>query len=771
MNDGACLKLKKNFLSIFNSIINNGHLKNDHLFVKEYYWINELVIDICQRLSNEAVLAVIINCCHIVLKHWSKKINDYKDYNYLQYLLKCWHYYRQAVNIIYSMTIYAQNGLSKSMAHPVKEIFSFIFIEHFIQTNNDQILFQSILYTINWVKRKNNSINHLNDLRQIFAWLKYIDTSSTIYFNQFAFPYLNTLKCNYREKSQTMIDDEQFDLINYLHFAEKMINEELLLANCYSFPLVLIRMEAKLLYLELIIKHRNTILDFNRFVTMVDSKCAANLKYFFSIVKYDECLVNEIGNNFDRYINMKLNLIHSEQNSSKSTLADAEKFTFHFVISCLKIFHRCDTIIKESFDINPIIIKSVRASFHSFLNSERKFVCLIALFIHFISMKNQIDKRQNQFELNLNRKDLIEFAFILLSFIEDKKAIVYFVRRFLVQRLLFGLSYCIIDDINLTAERLNSLNIDNNFNVKMLMNDYAKSHYQTTNLKQLIKSDVFLLNEVLWNLDQPDQSFNLPGNFISMFEFFRQYALKTAPKRIIQLNLNYSSATVIGYFGSNNEKAIVLEFIVTMPQLSVLFVFNQFNRCSYDNLKNITGLDPDTLERILKIFITFKLINVINADNNNNSNSSTNELSRCFFEINEQFPNIANVLKNNDHYLEKNLINWMQIQYSNAIGYNIDRLIENYHSANDTSDDNLTKMETGNNVQQYWTVEAAIVRTMKQIVCIESIQLLHEKILSILDQDRFGKIQCIKVFETIIKSLETQGYIRCLNDGSIIYIP
>ena len=750
-NDSECLQLQDRIIKLFQS---SCYYEND-----EFQSINMLVNRIIERLSIAAVISVWIICCQSVVKKWASCLPNYKDDNLLDYLLYCWFQFQHSINSFYAMTISIQRLTYRLVKHHTIDLLMSMFVENFI-INHQDILFESIWREIQNQKQNSNQQN--NRVEQIFQLMKYIDghcKNPIIYYRCFGFPYLKRLKSVYRNVSNKLINDDlaidQFDLIGYFRFVKSAINDELALAKHYSFSLDLIKMEAKLLYSELIGQYQDVICDFNRFQQWIDSERWLDLQNLFNMIRFNENILKKLAKNFGEFVRLKL--------STSIKLSDWKsnhynwQLTFDFVHDCHQLFRYCYNIIEKVFENETTIYRSLNDAYLYYLNSNNAFACIISLLIHFASIINLDDPT---ILIDGNQQTLIKSAFDLLMFIEDKSAIIYYNRRFLCQRILFGLSNCsMLQDIERIA---NFFDIIINpysplsFNVKILLNDYLKSHHSVGD-----EIEIFLLNSSLWNLDrlQLERTFRIPNEFITIYQSFIEQFLQKNPKKILTLQPIYCSA-LVQYINSENCE---FHFIVTLKQMTILSIFNEFDMCSYKQLEETTELKSDQLKSSLEVFIKYKLLLILNTINDH----VTTDLSCQTFIFNDHFKGIE-IMKSENHL---NLINWIKLEQL-SLSYDIEKILSLYETVSNAT--NSSKHFDGGNriMDKYLVIEATIIRTLKWMVCVANLETLQQNIRLKLAYTPYESIVLdTDEFRNIINSLQERGYLHCMEDGRIVYEP
>lgn len=75
-------------------------------------------------------------------------------------------------------------------------------------------------------------------------------------------------------------------------------------------------------------------------------------------------------------------------------------------------------------------------------------------------------------------------------------------------------------------------------------------------------------------------------------------------------------------------------------------------------------------------------------------------------------------------------------------------------------------------MDKYLVIEAAIVRTLKWLVCVANLETLQQNIRQKLPYTPYEPIiSDTDEFRNIINSLQQRGYLHCMEDGRIVYEP
>lgn len=753
-NDSDCQLLRKRFFQTFKKRNENEIM----IWNEQYCRVYDLVYSITHRFDANIIYFIWVSCCQTIMAQWSSQLTNFHNSKLLKYVLACWKQYRDGINMMHSLTIYAQSKMSLSTKNQINETCYNIFVNNFIHAKDYKIhLFDSIVYEIKKIKSSQNtaesSSSDVNIVREILDLLHCVDSiSQLVYYRVFAFPYLKMLQDVYSKQWSTL-NTFNNNIIEYLRFVETTIDYEINLANQCSFTEPFIRMLAKLLYTELISQHQAMICNYDMFEQIVQSANWENINYLYNMILFDEDVLKQMGHNLESYLKNQLSKIMI---SDYKEQLYSQKQVYDFVQSCNQMMDHWTNITRVKFGNNPIIHQATTNSFNHYLNSDAVFACMISLFVHIVSMEQccLIDK-DGVTDLEKRRVELIQSAFKLLSFVKEKNILIEYNRHFLCQRVLYNLSYNTDKDINTIANILETMSVDNPFSVKLLKTDLQNSKRHLDSIKYKENNfELTILNYSLWNLDKSVSFFRLPRAFFRSYNMFRRHFSYAHPKKSIQLIRNYGHAIIIARF-----KEIDYEFLMSLKQASILLAFNTEKSLSYEKLITSTRLDSDSLVQILKLFCQFKLLMACVNENDTNE-IEIDDIDWCSstFTINE------------DYSISK-YVNWVQLQHFNG-EYNLEQIMQQSMMAN-TSQSDSEHLES--NVKDI-RVEAAIIRVLKKVKMVPDVKGLHRSAYELLDETgtsspKSSKELSIGDFKKIVLSLEKRGYVRCLDNGQIIYEP
>lgn len=796
-NDPQCQLLRSKLLQAYDS--------KKFFLTKELTAIHSLVKEICQRLSFESIYAIWIDCSKMILKYWSSFASTLKGKDLIRYTLVCWQRFSQSTNQIYSTTIYVQYLAFKTMQCKIMKIMAFLFTEYFIENGN--YLFDSIMMAFECehhqirqshsegeLSIRNSLQNHsdlsTNDLQAMLFLLIELDNENhLVFYRSFALPYVHRLMLSYGKKikEKIAITDQdqqtgQSDLIQHLDYIETSFNKEMFIARKYSFPLPMIRIEAKLLFDTLIRNHQSIICDYARLQTILDFSNDDEdhnqvLRNLYEIVQHDEISLKELAKNLQQYFDQKLSILSFQFMNQKQPTSIEEIIQFGF--DCLILFQRSECLCSEIFKNNRVIHKSTTESFHNFLNSNNRIVCLLSLFIHLISMNktssylstSTIYPDQSVSNFAMKRKDLIRKFFPLFALIEDQKAVVHYNRRFLSQRILFDLTCSIEEDVDLIGFLFESIQIaDNTCDVKLLLKDYQQSYYQSVT-KSTKFFDVALLNRSVWDLnDAYCNNHIFSSEFFLLFNEFERYFHTIETNSNLKVLPEFSTALLNVHLRSSvvdESKKIYPKFWVTLKQLSILMFFNSADQIRLKEIKEKIFFKAEELESILKTFTKFGLLRKESISGEEDGEDS----SRYIIVENFSFEGIV------EKYSGHEIINWIKLEHQ-VKDYFIDSLVDEYfgHREPRTSIKSArinSILRSQQNAFDYGLrVEAAIVRLLKRFRSIPSIETLRRRIIENFFSHPSGPSILKKrkaEFRKIVESLEKQGYLSILPNGQIDY--
>ncbi|KAI2795972.1 hypothetical protein BLOT_016246 [Blomia tropicalis] len=831
-NDDECRQLERIFFQAFDrSPMNMGNkdqdIMVDQLLMDQFEKIYLLIYSLSKRLGGFAIHCTWTRCCHIVAHFWSERLAMLKDdhHNLLRYLLRCWQRFRGGINMIHSLTVYAQINIlhvrSSLEQHLINDLCHAIFSINFLTDSSDQLVFNALVEIIE--QSKHDSTESIQLVRNVLNLLTYLDIRHhTLYYQVFGFPFLERIQILHQPNKSVENLSNSHEMAAYLRDSEEIIDRSIDHFNQFHFTEPLMRMIGKLLYTQLIGIRRNEICSFDIFKEIVcntETKCEPlnssntsldrleHLTYLYRMVSYDPESINLLASNVERLLTTHLQSIELDQNVAL-TQCD-EQIANHFFGQIWHLYQFWFySIGMKVFQNDTVIHHSMEQAFSHHINSNPIYGCLLALVIHF-----QLVNETNNNISTTTSTDITK----LLMMIEDKKAVGEYIRFYLCDRILRELSPQPERDIVKVGQLMDSLQIESQFSVKLLIKDYNHGVEQLEDRKSVkVRQQEFhirLLNCSFWNLDseKSTQTYRLPKSFWTMYHTFRRRFIDSNTKKFIQLNRNYGSAIMDANIGQTKY-----QFVLTLKQVIILLIFNHHHSIRFEQLINLTKLDRKSLLQCLRTFYRYNLLTIEIEKKNNTIIDDDQVLMENELMINDRFDCNKIDGQHND------LINWIQLQHgkpqfslkqvmircgsieppivtttvqetkqdeiiSNGTTCTTNEVtsIENSEKKTNTNQTLKSNKYIENNLRNGTArIEAAVVRVMKRATIVTELKTLHQMTIDMLCRTSWphsftprrtakmiSESFTIVDLKKVVDSLEKNGYLHIMPNGEIVYEP
>lgn len=403
-----------------------------------------------------------------------------------------------------------------------------------------------------------------------------------IYEEIFSGKFLQISDTLYKEESEKLMDD--FDVITYLNYVQRRMNEEQDRIKCYLHkssekPL------ADILKKRLLKDHLQTILT-KGVDELVDNNKIEELSLLFVLLDQVNNGHLELSKVFNAYLIKTGKTIVQDPEKDKSMVEDLLNFK-----------DKIDNIVTESFKTNIKFVDGVRNSFKFFINQRHNKPA--ELLAKFVDSQLRSKSTEEDIERILNK------VMVIFRFIQGKDIFEAFYKKDLAKRLLVGKSAS-QDAENSMISKL-KLECGSGFTAKLegMFKDIRLSQDINTSFKQHFNNlqgsseftaemNINVLTTGYWP-SFPVFNVNLPEEMVNYQSIFQKFYITTYSGRKLQWQPNLGFCILKAYFPNGMK-----ELQVSLFQTIILLLFNVTDEISYKDIKEATNLDATELKRTLQ---------------------------------------------------------------------------------------------------------------------------------------------------------------------------
>eukprot|EP00761_Pharyngomonas_kirbyi_P014490 gb/GECH01014520.1/.p1 GENE.gb/GECH01014520.1/~~gb/GECH01014520.1/.p1 ORF type:complete len:769 (+),score=194.98 gb/GECH01014520.1/:1-2307(+) len=564
-------KLKNAIDAIYNK--KGGQTSREELY--------KAVRDLCIHKKSENLFN---NLKEQLQKHTGEKLNQLSSKNtdsesFLTNLKNIWEDHCEQMILIRNIFLYLdrtyvmQNSSVRSLWDMGLEFFrKYVVLEPEIEKKCINDLLQLI--------RQEREGEQLD--RSLIKTLISMLVSLNIYVSHFEQKLINNTKEFYYDEGKRCV--EQYQTSEYLIHVESRLRDENDRVTKYldsSTRKSLISVVEE----ELILRHVEFIVS-RGFDDLVEAQKISDLRRMYVLFSKVNRLP-DIKTAFNTYI----------KKAGKNIVMDKERDD-SMVTSLLEFKNKMDVVYQESFHKDEAYKYSIREGFEAVLNTrENKPAELIAKFI------DKKLKTGHRGETEEEMEQTLEKVLNLFRFINGKDVFEAFYKKDLAKRLLLGRSAS-LDAEKLMIAKLKSecgsaftAKLEGMFKDMDLSRDLNDGFKKSKEYKQQssnIDLNVSVLTTGCWPPYTP-VDIKLPPEVAELQEVFKKFYLSKHNGRKLLWQSTLGTASLLGRYPSGQR-----QFRVSCFQACVLMVFNESDRFSYKQIKEMTGLVDGELTRTLQ---------------------------------------------------------------------------------------------------------------------------------------------------------------------------
>lgn len=404
--------------------------------------------------------------------------------------------------------------------------------------------------------------------------------SLQLYDTAFKTVFLETSRQFYSKESETFV--RSFNIYTYLQHVAKRMQEETQRVSAYLNTLNANEMLSVVL-VAFIKNHVSIILE--GMSQLLTSNETEELALLYKLLLLANCT---------RYMEEYFSTYIINYGSTIVAKFDNDK---HMVQELLDFKTKIDDIVSEPFQNNPGLQEVVRYSFSQFINKrQNKPAELLAKYVDTLLRSKLASEREIE--------EILMKVMVIFRLVQGKDVFEAFYKKDLAKRLLLGK----FTSWDMEKSMLGKLKEEcgSNYTVKLegMFKDITLSNGINIAFKQhFLKIDGEYLSNVDLSItvltssnwpNYPSITLNLPSELIQFQAAFQEFYSSNHKGRKLLWKPSLGYCLVKSRFGENNK-----ELQVSLFQCVVLLLFNETDKLSYAEIKELTNLDDQELKRTL----------------------------------------------------------------------------------------------------------------------------------------------------------------------------
>lgn len=424
-------------------------------------------------------------------------------------------------------------------------------------------------------ERTGNPIDH-----QLMTTLVSLLNALQLFEEIFKSAFLETTREFYSRESETLLRD--FSIHSYLQYVAGRMQEETQRISIYLNTMNV--NEVINVVLTTFIKNRITIV-LEGMSQLVASNQTEELALLYKLLLLANC-TKRMEEYFSIYIINYGSTIVSELDNDKNMIQELLDFKT-----------KIDDTVAGPFQNNQGLQEVVRYSFSQFINKrQNKPAELLAKYVDTILRSKLTSEREIE--------EILMKVMVIFRLVQGKDVFEAFYKKDLAKRLLLGK----FTSWDVEKSMLSKLKEEcgSNYTAKLegMFKDITLSNGINTAFKQhLLNVDAEYLNNVDLSItvltssnwpNYPSITLNIPSELIRFQIAFQEFYSSNHKGRKLLWKSNLGHCLVKSRFGENNK-----ELQVSLFQCVVLLLFNETDKLSYIEIKELTNLDVQELKRTL----------------------------------------------------------------------------------------------------------------------------------------------------------------------------
>lgn len=435
-------------------------------------------------------------------------------------------------------------------------------------------------------------------------------TTLDVYRYHFEQPFLEATMTFYRNESKQFVAENS--VVEYMKKAEARLQEEEERVGIYLHPDIGPALK-KACNQVLIAEHSAILRD--EFQVLLDNDKEEDMKRMYSLLARIPDGLDPLRSRFEAHVR-KAGLA-----AVAKVAADAEKLEPKvYVDALLEIHTQYQGLVKRAFNDEPEFTRSLDNACREFVN--RNEVCkagsnkspeLLAKYTDILLRKSGTGVEETELENTLAQ------IMTVFKYIEDRDVFQKFYSRMLARRLVHSNSSSDDAETSMISKLKDTCGFEYTNKLQRMFQDMQiskdlntgfKEHLQGLGVKGL-DSSYSVLGTGFWPLTAPGTTFAPPQEISTDCERFALfYKAKHEGRKLTWLWQLCKGEIKANYI--RNAK-MPYTFQVSLYQMGVLLLFNNADKCTYEEIASTTQLNADPLDPSLGILIKAKVLTMEGA--------------------------------------------------------------------------------------------------------------------------------------------------------------
>ena len=540
----------------------------------------------------------------------------------LAFYIKEWSRYTDAAKYIHHLFRYLnRHWVKREMDEGKKAIYD-VYTLHLVRWRD--VLFASVSEKVMEAvlklveKQRNGETIEYQQIKQVvssFVSLGLDEGDSTkttldVYRFHFETPFLRATEKFYRNESKQFVAENS--VVEYMKKAEARLQEEEERVGVYLHPDIGPQLK-KSCNAVLIAEHSAILRD--EFQVLLDNDKEEDMRRMYSLLARIPEGLDPLRSRFEAHVR-KAGLA-----AVAKVAADADKLEPKvYVDALLEIHTQYQGLVKRAFNDEPEFTRSLDNACREFVN--RNEVCkagsnkspeLLAKYTDILLRKSGTGVEETELENTLTQ------IMTVFKYIEDRDVFQKFYSRMLARRLVHSNSSSDDAETSMISKLKDTCGFEYTNKLQRMFQDMQISKDLNTGFKEHVQglgvkgldSSYSVLGTGFWPLTPPNTTFSPPQEISADCERFSvYYKAKHEGRKLTwlwqlckgEIKANYIRGAKMPY-----------TFQVSIYQMAVLLLFNDTDKCTYEEIATTTQLNPDPLDPSLGILIKAKVLTMEGA--------------------------------------------------------------------------------------------------------------------------------------------------------------
>lgn len=433
--------------------------------------------------------------------------------------------------------------------------------------------------------------------------------SIVVYHDSFEVPFIQDTENYYRQESNLFLSNNS--VVEYMKKAAARINEESARVQMYLHE----NTERRLMETcdqVLIADHAQIIQD--EFVTLLSEDREADFHKLYILLSRIKGGLEPIQQRLEDYVK-KQGLLAVEKLLSESEDQTVDPRAYVDIL--LSVHTKYKKTVQSAFENNLDLVQSLDNGCRAFINTnaiakppnsksrDSRTPELLARYCDALLKKSAKNVQESDIESKFNG------IMCIFQYIDEKDVFEKYYSRLLSKRLVYGTSASEDAETSMVAKLKEACGFEYTNKLQRMFQDMTTSAEMQTQFKATLgKSDTdfsaFIFAESFWPLPKSKSDFNLPPQLQKTFEKFHLFYGSKHSGRKLQWLWNFSKGEVKANFAKSSKTGYI--FQLSAYQMAIVLAYNTQDRYTFDQLQEITALQPDLLSGSLSFLLKARVL-------------------------------------------------------------------------------------------------------------------------------------------------------------------